>query len=118
MKTLLGNNNFGKSLFFSTLIGYILINNFFGLYPYIFTYSRHINFTLTLSIPIWVAAFIFGLINKPNKVISHLIPLGTSYALTPFMVCVETIRNIIRPLTLAIRLATNMIAGHLLLTLL
>ena len=34
------------------------------------------------------------------------------------MVLIETIRNIIRPGTLAVRLAANMIAGHLLLTLL
>jgi len=36
----------------------------------------------------------------------------------PFMVCIETIRNIIRPITLAVRLTANIIAGHLLLTLL
>jgi len=36
----------------------------------------------------------------------------------PFIVCIETIRNIIRPGTLAVRLTANMIAGHLLLTLL
>lgn len=34
------------------------------------------------------------------------------------MVCIETIRNVIRPGTLAVRLAANIIAGHLLLTLL
>jgi F-type H+-transporting ATPase subunit a len=33
-------------------------------------------------------------------------------------VCIETIRNVIRPGTLAIRLSANIIAGHLLLTLL
>jgi F-type H+-transporting ATPase subunit a len=33
------------------------------------------------------------------------------------MVCIETIRNIIRPGTLAVRLTANIIAGHLLLTL-
>lgn len=44
-------------------------------------------------------------------------PQGTPNLLIPFIVCIETIRNIIRPGTLAIRLSANIIAGHLLLTL-
>lgn len=35
----------------------------------------------------------------------------------PFMVVIELIRRVIRPGTLAVRLAANMVAGHLLLTL-
>lgn len=49
---------------------------------------------------------------------AHLVPQGTPAALIPFIVVIETISNIIRPGTLAIRLAANIIAGHLLLTLL
>lgn len=45
-------------------------------------------------------------------------PQGTPTILIPFIVLIETIRNIIRPGTLAVRLAANIIAGHLLLTLL
>ena len=36
----------------------------------------------------------------------------------PFIVCIETISNVIRPGTLAVRLSANIIAGHLIITLL
>ena len=49
---------------------------------------------------------------------AHLVPQGTPGPLIPFIVLIETIRNVIRPGTLAVRLAANIIAGHLLLTLL
>jgi F-type H+-transporting ATPase subunit a len=48
---------------------------------------------------------------------AHLVPQGTPAVLIPFIVCIETIRNTIRPGTLAVRLTANIIAGHLLLTL-
>jgi F-type H+-transporting ATPase subunit a len=50
--------------------------------------------------------------------LAHLVPSGTPYALMPFIVLIELTRNIIRPLTLSVRLAANIVAGHLLLTLL
>lgn len=49
--------------------------------------------------------------------ITHLVPQGTPPILIPFIVCIESIRNIIRPITLSVRLSANIIAGHLLLTL-
>jgi F-type H+-transporting ATPase subunit a len=48
---------------------------------------------------------------------AHLVPQGTLSVLIPFIVCIETISNVIRPGTLAVRLTANIIAGHLLLTL-
>lgn len=107
-----------QSLIFSvSIFVYILANNLPGLLPIIFTPSSHISFTLTLALPLWVAIILQRwLVNTKNTLI-HLIPNGTPTILMPFMVLIETIRNIIRPLTLSIRLAANIIAGHLLITL-
>jgi F-type H+-transporting ATPase subunit a len=61
---------------------------------------------------------IYGWINHTQHIFAHLVPQGTPPVLIPFIVCIETIRNLIRPGTLAVRLAANIIAGHLLITLL
>lgn len=53
-----------------------------------------------------------------NRIIAHLVPSGTPGLLMPVIVLIESVRSVIRPMTLAIRLAANIIAGHLLLTLL
>ena len=50
--------------------------------------------------------------------LAHLLPQGTPVVLMSFMVLIELTRNIIRPITLCVRLTANLIAGHLLMTLL
>nr|ALG66368.1 ATP synthase F0 subunit 6 [Kuwayamaea brachyptera] len=118
-KLLIGlNKNLGATLMFISLFSFILFNNFLGLFPYIFTSSSHLSMTLTLALPLWLSFMIYGWINHTQHMFAHLVPQGTPPVLMPFMVCIETISNMIRPGTLAVRLAANMIAGHLLLTLL
>nr|YP_009651408.1 ATP synthase F0 subunit 6 [Orthetrum melania]QDA21671.1 ATP synthase F0 subunit 6 [Orthetrum melania] len=108
----------GTTFMFISVFSLILFNNFMGLFPYIFTSSSHLAFTLTLSLPLWISFMIYGWINHTQHMFAHLVPQGTPSVLMPFMVCIETISNLIRPGTLAVRLAANMIAGHLLMTLL
>lgn len=110
------NNNF--NLLFISLFIFILINNFLGLFPYIFTRTRHLSINLTLAIPLWLGIIIYGWLNLTNHIFTHLVPQGTPNILIPFIVLIESIRRVIRPITLTIRLTANMIAGHLLLTLL
>nr|AXS65253.1 ATP synthase F0 subunit 6 [Bostrichoidea sp. 5 KM-2017] len=117
-KTLLNHKSKGATLVMIGLFSLILFSNFLGLFPYVFTTSSHLCFNLTLALPLWLSFMIYGWINKTIHMLSHLVPQGTPPALTSFMVCIETISNCIRPGTLAIRLTANMIAGHLLLTLL
>nr|QLY89958.1 ATP synthase F0 subunit 6 [Nanna fasciata] len=118
-KTLLGPMSMnGSSFIFVSLFSMILFNNFMGLFPYIFTSTSHLTLTLTLAMPLWLCFMLYGWINNTQHMFAHLVPQGTPAILMPFMVCIETISNIIRPGTLAVRLTANMIAGHLLLTLL
>lgn len=118
-KTLLGPlGHNGRTFIFISLFSFILFNNFIGLFPYIFTRTSHLTLTLTLALPLWLRFIIYGWINHTQHIFAHLVPQGTPAILIPFMVCIETIRNIIRPGTLAVRLTANIIAGHLLITLL
>lgn len=117
-KVLLGPNfKPGLTLIFISLFFYVVFNNFLGLFPYIFTSTSHITLTLALSLPLWLRFIIYGWINNTQHIFAHLVPQGTPGVLMPFMVCIETIRNVIRPGTLAVRLSANIIAGHLLITL-
>lgn len=97
---------------------FIVANNFLGLFPYTFTASSHLTFTVSLALPLWLGHIFMAWFTTPQNILAHLVPLGTPYALTPFIVVIEIVSNIIRPLTLSVRLAANIVAGHLLLTLL
>lgn len=110
--------SYSNLIIFIRLIILIFFNNFIGLFPYIFTASRHINFCLSLSLSLWLGIIIYRIINFINDLYSHLTPIGTPFILIPFIVIIELISLFIRPLTLAIRLTANIIAGHLLLSLL
>nr|YP_010022502.1 ATP synthase F0 subunit 6 [Caryandoides hunanica]QON98912.1 ATP synthase F0 subunit 6 [Caryandoides hunanica] len=117
-KTLLGNNSFyGTTFIFISIFIMIMFNNFMGLFPYIFTSTSHLALTFSIALPLWLSFMLFGWINYTNHMFMHLVPQGTPPTLMSFMVIIETISNMIRPGTLAVRLAANMIAGHLLLTL-
>uniref|UniRef100_UPI0030E3A57E ATP synthase F0 subunit 6 n=1 Tax=Euphyes dukesi TaxID=1478503 RepID=UPI0030E3A57E len=118
-KNLLGPNSFpGSTFIFISLFSFVLFNNLLGLFPYIFTSTSHLTISLSISLSLWLSFMIYGWINNSQHMFIHMIPQGTPNILMPFMVIIETISNIIRPGTLAVRLTANMIAGHLLLTLL
>jgi len=113
------NNIVPRTLLCPLAFFFIIISiNFIGLFPYVFTPSSHPRFTLALALPLWIGSVIYRLINQFNHNIAHLVPEGTPRALIPLIVIIETIRLFVRPVALAVRLAANIVAGHLLLVLL
>lgn len=118
MSLLIGTARIGANILVIALFLFILFNNFVGLFPYIFTATRHLAVTLRLAVPLWASFVIYAWARQTLSALAHLIPLGTPTPLMPFMVLIEIIRNLIRPITLSVQLAANIIAGYLLLTLL
>nr|YP_010535783.1 ATP synthase F0 subunit 6 [Rhipicephalus simus]QLD97327.1 ATP synthase F0 subunit 6 [Rhipicephalus simus]UYB78838.1 ATP synthase F0 subunit 6 [Rhipicephalus simus] len=105
-------------LIISSIFIFILMSNIMGLFPYVFTSSSHLVFTMFFAFPFWLSFILFSLVNKFNMVMAHLVPMGSPMLLSFFMVIIETVSNVIRPITLSVRLTANMISGHLLIHLL
>nr|YP_009537770.1 ATP synthase F0 subunit 6 [Ornithodoros coriaceus]AYN59502.1 ATP synthase F0 subunit 6 [Ornithodoros coriaceus] len=118
LQTLFSSNKKIFIFIFISLFWFILSCNFMGLLPYVFTPTSHINLTSFMSISMWTTLMLYGWVMQTNHMFTHLVPTGTPMFLSVFMVCIETISNMIRPLTLSVRLTANMISGHLLLCLL
>lgn len=109
--------NFSTILFFTSSLLMIFMINFFSLFPYIFSPTSHISLAFILALLFWWGPQIYQTIFNINEVLAHLVPRGTPLLLIPLLVLIEFIRRNIRPLTLAIRLAANITAGHLILSL-
>nr|YP_009543756.1 ATP synthase F0 subunit 6 [Schizocardium brasiliense]AXY64143.1 ATP synthase F0 subunit 6 [Schizocardium brasiliense] len=96
----------------------LLSMNLLGLAPHSFTPTSHLSLTFSLALPLWLGATILGFRRNFNYRLSHLVPQGTPPALIPLMVWIETLSLLAQPLALALRLAANLTAGHLLIFLL
>nr|WJQ21825.1 ATP synthase subunit 6 [Actornithophilus grandiceps] len=106
-----------NSIIFVSVFFFILFSNLLGLMPFFFSSTSHLFFNLSLSMLLWVASTMWGFLKNFDKNVAHLTPSGCPPILVPFMVMVESVSSLIRPLTLALRLMSNILAGHLILTL-
>ncbi|HAO14812.1 MAG TPA: ATP synthase F0 subunit A, partial [Tenacibaculum sp.] len=96
---------------------FIRAMNSFGLSPYTFTPTSRISTTVALAITVWFFIEVSYFLKALRAFLIHLVPSGTPGALIPLIVLIELVRNFIRPITLSVRLAANIVAGHLLIRL-
>jgi len=108
----LGNN--GKRLFplVYSLFMFILLCNMLGLIPYSFTVTSHIIVTFALAFGVFLLATIMGFVINGHKYLRLFLPKGVPIFLIPILVPIEIVSYISRPISLAVRLAANMMAGH------
>jgi F-type H+-transporting ATPase subunit a len=104
--------------FIYTLFIFILINNLIGIVPYSFATTSHFVLTFALSFSIVLGATILGLRKHNIKFFSLFVPAGCPLALLPLLVIIEFISYIARNVSLGLRLAANILSGHMLLNIL
>lgn len=97
---------------------YLIVRNLLGLFPFIFTRTAHPIITLGFGVVFWLSFFFIGWFKNFKNRAAHLVPEGSPIFLSPLIVIIESIRHLICPFTLSIRLAANIIAGHLIVGLL
>ncbi|MBI4031394.1 MAG: F0F1 ATP synthase subunit A [Proteobacteria bacterium] len=98
-----------------TIFMLVLMGNLLGLIPYSFTYTSHIIVTAALSFMIFLAVVVIGLARHGVHFLSLFAPAGVPVILYPFLVPIEIISYIARPITHSVRLFANMMAGHIML---
>lgn len=98
-----------------TLFVFILTCNLLGMIPYGFTVTSHISITFAIAMMVFLLVTLLGLYLHGMHFFSLFLPAGTPWWLAPLMVVIELFAYLARPVSLSLRLAANMVAGHILL---
>ena len=114
------NNSTGQ-IYFPFIYGlfiFILINNLVGMIPYSFASTSHFILTFSISFTVVLGATILGFQKHGLKFFSLFVPSGCPLGLLPLLVLIEFISYLARNVSLGLRLAANILSGHMLLNIL
>ena len=114
------NKNKGQSFFtlMFTLFIFILTNNLVGMIPYNFSTTAQFMVTFFVSFSVVIGATILGIIEHAFQFFSVLVAQGCPLLLLYLLVLIESISYLARCVSLGLRLAANVLSGHMLLNIL
>lgn len=99
-----------------TLFIFVLFANLGGMVPYSFTVTSHIVVTFALAILVFLATTLIMITRHGvGGFLHYFLPAGTPWWMIWLIYPIEMISYLSRPVSLSIRLAANMTAGHILL---
>ena len=104
--------------FIYALFTFILINNLIGMVPYNFASTSHFILTFFISFTVVLGSTVLGFQNHSLKFFSLFVPSGCPLGLLPLLVLIEFISYLARNVSLGLRLAANILSGHMLLNIL
>ncbi len=104
--------------FIYALFIFILVNNLIGMVPYSFASTSHFILTFSISFTVVLGATILGFQKHGLEFFSLFVPAGCPLGLLPLLVLIEFISYLARNVSLGLRLAANILSGHMLLNIL
>ena len=99
--------------FVFALFLFVLFSNIMGLVPYSFAVTSQIVVTFALAIFVIGMVIVYGVYRHGLHFLHLFVPSGVNIFLLPFIVLIEVISFIARPISLSVRLFANMLAGHI-----
>jgi F-type H+-transporting ATPase subunit a len=96
-----------------SLFMFVFTANMLGMIPGFFTVTSHIIVTFALAILVIGTVVVYGLVKHGTHFLGLFVPSGVPGWLLPFIVVIEVISFISRPISLSLRLFANMLAGHI-----
>ncbi|WAC29431.1 F0F1 ATP synthase subunit A [Ancylobacter sp. SL191] len=96
-----------------SLFMFVLVANFVGMIPYTFTVTSHLVVTAMLALIVILTVIVYGFVRHGTHFLHLFVPSGVPAFLLPFMVVIEVISFLSRPISLSLRLFANMLAGHI-----
>ena len=101
--------------FVMTIFMFVLIMNMLGLFAFTFTPTAQLAVTAALAFITFITVIIIGFVINGPRMWKLFVPSGLPIPLYFFLVPIEIISFLVRPITLAMRLFGNMIGGHVVL---
>jgi F-type H+-transporting ATPase subunit a len=92
---------------------FFLIGNAWGLFPYFFTFSAHIIVTGAMALLVILTVVIYGFKRHSLGFFRLFVPKDVPAVVLPFIVVIDIMSFLSRPISLSIRLFANMLAGHI-----
>jgi F-type H+-transporting ATPase subunit a len=108
-----GNEGMRFFPFVFSLFMFVLVANLWGMFPYFFTVTAHIVVTGALALTVILMVIVVGLWKHKLHFFKLFVPSGVPKVILPFIVVIEVLSFISRPISLSIRLFANMLAGHI-----
>ncbi|HEV3183968.1 MAG TPA: F0F1 ATP synthase subunit A [Xanthobacteraceae bacterium] len=99
--------------FVFTIFMFVLFANILGLLPYSFTVTSHIIITAALALLVFFTVIIYGFRKNGLRFLKLFVPSGVPVYILPFIVAIEILSFLSRPISHSVRLFANMLAGHI-----